>query len=159
MYNWTRATSKPSPISNGRILVCVKMSEDIRLSTVTTDPRRRLAVVLLALAMVHLLPLVTTLHTKIKEVILAMVMPVVDIAMVVEAEESRPTMDRLLTIMALSQSKAGEYINTFLCVYDTISKLTILVYIIHLIKECIHLASASSCSRPYVSLHICKGGF
>ena len=119
MYNWTRATSKPSPISNGRILVCEKMSEDIRPSTVTTDPRRTVVL----LAVVYLLPLVTMLHTKMKEVDLAMVIVVGDIDMMVEAEESRPTMDRLLTMMASSPSKAGEDINTFVFVYDTISKL------------------------------------
>ena len=63
------------------------------------------------------------LHTKMKEVDLAMVIVVGDIDMMVEAEESRPTMDRLLTMMASSPSKAGEDINTFVFVYDTISKL------------------------------------
>ena len=119
IHDWTRATSKPSPISNGRTLVCEKMSEDIRPSTVTTDPRRTVVL----LAVVYLLPLVTMLHTKMKEVDLAMVIVVGDIDMMVEAGESRPTMDRLLTMMASSPSKAGEDINTFVFVYDTISKL------------------------------------
>ena len=39
MYDLTRATSKPLPISNGRIHVCEKMSEDILPSIGTTDPR------------------------------------------------------------------------------------------------------------------------
>ena len=49
----------------------------------------------LALAVEYPPPLGTMLHTQMEEVNLGIVMAVVDIEMAVEAEASRPTMDRL----------------------------------------------------------------